>query len=310
MDDPRKRAEGILEASDGALPHVDLGVFIAYFPTWLKFHELFRLGAYTHPLEFISAQYENDWRASEEYSVSYHDWETEFSELKCCMTPFAYLSPAMQEGSALAGPFLPSSWSLSDIHHYMGLGSIWTIGLPILPSSVAGFGNPYSMYCLVAHPEEWQDELASPGMPLEPTLAKSFDTSFKINVDEDLVHQSWPNIFIWSHRTQARIEYSVLHVGAKLGTSSVQGNPGWTSHLPGKYDTICVKYVGHDLSGSLLAMNAAAKCMENLTGSASFADKLKSQIETNFIAPLGSQPLFGTPLTLNEEAEDDQLEWE
>ncbi|KAI9172049.1 hypothetical protein HJFPF1_01541 [Paramyrothecium foliicola] len=83
------------------LPTVNMGTFIAYFPAWVKFHELYRLGAYTHPFDFIAEQYSNDLKVSSDYVINDHPWPG-FDGLKSSATPFAFLTPAMQEGSALA----------------------------------------------------------------------------------------------------------------------------------------------------------------------------------------------------------------
>ncbi|RSL70963.1 hypothetical protein CEP53_001641 [Fusarium sp. AF-6] len=135
-----------------------MGVFLAYFPTWLKFHELFRLGAYIHPFDFISNAYSNDLKASDQYLVHGDTWEAKFRALKDFEDPFALLTPAMQEGSALGGPFLPLECTLSELHHRMGLGSIWTIGLPLMPASINQNGKK-SHYRLYTFPKHWQTEL-------------------------------------------------------------------------------------------------------------------------------------------------------
>ncbi|KAI8688993.1 hypothetical protein NCS55_00155000 [Fusarium keratoplasticum] len=99
------------------VPDLAMGVFLAYFPTWLKFHELFRLGAYIHPFDFISSVYSGDLKASDQYFVHGASWEAKFGALKDFEDPFALLTPAMQEGSALGGPFLPLECTLSEVHH-------------------------------------------------------------------------------------------------------------------------------------------------------------------------------------------------
>lgn len=121
VSDDSKRLEAGRQASC-PLPHVKMGPFITYFPTYLKFHELFRLGAYCHPFDLIDEFYRRDQGTHSDYTVKGDSWDTAFEDLKTFEDgPFAFLSPAMQEGSALAGPFLPIDWTLHEVHHYMGL---------------------------------------------------------------------------------------------------------------------------------------------------------------------------------------------
>lgn len=74
------RANGQKNKTIKILP-VRLGAFIAYFPAWLKFHELFHLGAYGHPYDFISANYTKDLAVSQSYLVRGNDWEKEQTDL-------------------------------------------------------------------------------------------------------------------------------------------------------------------------------------------------------------------------------------
>jgi hypothetical protein len=82
-----------------------MGVFLAYFLTWLKFHELFRLGAYVHPFDFISNIYTNDLKASDQYFVHGASWEAKFGALKDFGDPFVLLPLPCKRALHLAGHF-------------------------------------------------------------------------------------------------------------------------------------------------------------------------------------------------------------
>ncbi|KAL6404199.1 hypothetical protein AUP68_13583 [Ilyonectria robusta] len=234
-----------------------MGPFITYFPTYLKFHELFRLGAYCHPFDLIDEFYRRDQGTHSDYTVKGDSWDTAFGDLKTFEDgPFAFLSPAMQEGSALAGPFLPIDWTLHKVHHYMGLGSIWGIGLPGMPATVCN-EHGKAHFGLFAYPDHWNSELPyALSQPLQPqstfasvnsppnitsgmtTMMHSNMPDSWLSVSPDLNRNSLAGILSGATST-----IPIRHIGVKLGTSTVDANPGWTSHLPGKDGLLC--RVGH-----------------------------------------------------------------
>jgi hypothetical protein len=285
------------------VPFVDMGVFLLYFPTWLKFHELYRLGAYTHPNDFITAQYQNDVQTSADYAVLVHDWATKFAELISQQEPFAFLTPAMLEGSALGGPFLPTKWSLGAIHHYMGLGSIWTIGLSFMPSSTVVEGNSFC-YRLFAFPKQWQGELPNRGYPAE-WLGLTFNSSLTTSVPAERLGVLRPDIL---SRILGSADYKVSQIGAKLGTSSLLENPGWTSHFPGEHGLICVKHGMHQVSDFRFARNPIAAAMEHRQDRVldQAAQQRKVMFLTTHPAP---PPLFTSPIPLKEEQHEENLKW-
>lgn len=227
------------EPGRGLLPvkPVDLGVFIAYFPTWLKYHELYRLGAYGHPFDFISTNYASDLDASQDYQVRGTEWEKSFAALGNSINePFAFLTPAMQDGSALGGPFLPTKGlNLTEIHEMMHLGSIWSIGPPIMPAVLAEFFGNKACYSHLAFPDHWRKEvhcnnfyrLFSPENDL-CDMSEAIE-SFKEDGIEYMKENPQFRTDVWQ---------GVVHIGARMGSLF---NPGWTTQLPAKDSTrICV----------------------------------------------------------------------
>ncbi|KAJ4008689.1 hypothetical protein NW752_009813 [Fusarium irregulare] len=222
---------------------VDLGVFIAYFPTWLKYHELYRLGAYGHPYDFISTNYANDLDVSKEYQVRGTGWEEMFEAFgRYVQEPFAFLTPAMQDGSALGGPFLPTDGlSLTEIHEMMHLGSIWSIGPPIMPAILTEIDGKKACYSHLAFPDHWYEEvyynddihrLFSPGHDL-CDMSKVIEP-FKEDDIEYLKENS---------QFHVDVRQGIVHVGARMGSPI---NPGWTTQLPAKNNVmICVDHEPH-----------------------------------------------------------------
>jgi len=122
----------------GQTPDSEMGleVFVAYFPAYLRLHEIYRLGAYIDPFYMIRSLYARE-ATIPSFRVDAPDLDSKWAKVtkneglqNGVQNPFASLTPAMMEGSALGGPYLQfGSISLSTIHQLMGLGSIWTIGL-------------------------------------------------------------------------------------------------------------------------------------------------------------------------------------
>nr|CEG04315.1 unnamed protein product [Fusarium clavum] len=205
---------------------VDLGVFIAYFPTWLKYHELYRLGAYGHPYDFISTNYANDLNVSKEYQVRGTGWEEMFETFgRDVQQPFVFLTPAMQDGSALGGPFLPTD----------GLSP------PIMPASLTEIDGKKACYSHLAFPDHWYEEvyynddihrLFSPDHDL-CDMSKAIEP-FK---EEDIEYLRENSQF------HIDVGQGVVHIGARMGSPV---NPGWTTQLPAKDNAvICVDHEPH-----------------------------------------------------------------
>jgi len=222
---------------------VDLGVFIAYFPTWLKYHELYRLGAYGHPYDFISTNYENDLNASQEYQVRGTGWEERFATLGCSVNePFALLTPAMQDGSALGGPFLPANGlSLTEIHEMMHLGSIWSMGPPIMPAVLAEIDGKKACYSRLAFPDHWYKEVC-----YNDDIHCLFSSNHDLcDMSKAIKPLSEDDIEYLKENSQFHIDVGqgVVHIGARMGSPF---NPGWTTQLPAKDNTMaCVDYEPH-----------------------------------------------------------------
>ncbi|QGI92661.1 hypothetical protein CEK26_005730 [Fusarium fujikuroi] len=231
---------------------VDLGVFIAYFPAWVKFHELFRLGAYGHPIDFIHETYLNDKAASmDDFTVRGDGWEKKFDLLQKLAKPFAFLTPAMQEGSALGGPFLPTNgFSLTEIHQLMDLGSIWTIGSPVMPATTKTATGDSVSFQLLALPSHWKSEVPSSmcqqlPSPDDPNELLSGAT-LPVSIDSK---SPWAEM---SHKIDQRDGLGAIHIGLKIGSSE---NPGWTTHLPAKCGLLCSRGDSHQFgvfTGSMI----------------------------------------------------------
>jgi hypothetical protein len=222
---------------------VVLGVFIAYFPVWLKFHELFRLGAYGHPIDFIHDTHLKDNTVSmEDFAIRGDDWEKKFDLLRKFAKPFAFLTPAMQEGSALGGPFLPTNgFSLTEIHQLMELGSIWTIGSPVMPATTKATDGSVS-FQLLALPSHWKSEVPSSmcqqlPSPYDPNTLLS-GVTLPVLIDSK---SPWAQI---SHKIDQRDGLGAIHIGVKIGSSV---NPGWTAHLPAKDGLLCSRHGPHEI---------------------------------------------------------------
>lgn len=68
-EDVHRRMEPAMPATLEAPSPVRLEVFVAYFPPYLKLHELRRLGAYIHPFVLIRSLHQNDMGTSNHYAV-------------------------------------------------------------------------------------------------------------------------------------------------------------------------------------------------------------------------------------------------
>jgi hypothetical protein len=277
---------------------VDLGVFIAYFPSWLKFHEIHRLGAYTHPFEFMKEQYRNDLGASSSYSITDESsWTGRFEKLESLSaSPIAFLTPAMQEGSALSGPFLPLEWTLAELHMVMGLGSIWTIGLPFMPTTVKTTDTetvqPHRLHAI---PGSWKDEFQCNG-PSSSKLDLNFVSSTIVDISVSAVHEHWGSL---SSSLYCRPSHTVTHIGAKLGVKLITSNPGWTTHLPGKNGVVCSRWAQHDLNipGRPQTLFLLTRTEE---GQAEVSKKAIRQREAQVVEK-AKEPDFGKPLEVQEE---------
>ncbi|KAJ4194756.1 hypothetical protein NW767_009942 [Fusarium falciforme] len=96
----------------------------------------------------------------------------------------------MQEGSALGEPFLPLECTLSEVHHRMGQGSIWTIGLTLMPVSIDRNGKK-SCYRLYAFPKHWQtDLLVQPAYTL-PRTSSATMASITTPIRENFMAREW-----------------------------------------------------------------------------------------------------------------------
>ncbi|KAF9768461.1 hypothetical protein IL306_014217 [Fusarium sp. DS 682] len=245
-----------------------MGPFIAYFPSWLKFHELFRFDAYVHPCEFVSENYERDLQVSlEDFAIRGDDWVDRFETLKRSACPFAFFNPAMQEGSTLGGPVLSLGiFSLPVAQRYMGLGSIWTIGPPLMQAPATLEDSKVACYRLLAFPAHWKSEIPSQdACALASHDELCFTTEISPLVPGDMMSK-WENL-----KAKMEPEQHAIHIGAKMGFST--GNPDWTAHLPAKHGLLCAMYefygnvleegsnvwsTGHDLQGgSTIDANAS-----------------------------------------------------
>ncbi|RSM21048.1 hypothetical protein CDV31_000096 [Fusarium ambrosium] len=282
-----------------------MGVFLAYFPTWLKFHELFRLGAYIHPFDFISNAYSNDLKASDQYLVHGDTWEAKFRALKDFEDPFALLTPAMQEGSALGGPFLPLECTLSELHHRMGLGSIWTIGLPLMPASINQNGKK-SYYRLYAFPEHWQTELGVKSALALPRTSFSNMASVTAPIIENAISCQWYHISSEIDYRHGRVAY---HIGIKLGTPTGKMHPGWTTHLPGKDGLLCQRYGCHDLTKTQFGSAVAGSALQDAMPRDANDSRLQNLSPNQPLTSTRSRVRFGSPINLVEVGSTDVVRW-
>ncbi|EEU48857.1 uncharacterized protein NECHADRAFT_75428 [Fusarium vanettenii 77-13-4] len=282
-----------------------MGVFLAYFPTWLKFHELFRLGAYIHPFDFISSVYTRDLWASDRYKVYGGSWEAEFGSLKDFEDPFAFLTPAMQEGSALGGPFLPLECTLSEVHHRMGLGSIWTIGLPLMPAPIEENGKK-SCYRVYAFPKHWEKEILFRFGYTLPRTSLATMASVTTPISEDIITRGWRGISSHIDRRHGRVAY---HIGTKLGTPTGKMHPGWTTHLPGKDGLLCKRYGCHDLTKTQLGPTVTGPVSQDAISMNDNGSHPQNLSPTRSLTSNWPQVRFGSPIDLAEVDSADVTRW-
>ncbi|RMJ10469.1 hypothetical protein CDV36_009910 [Fusarium kuroshium] len=266
-----------------------MGVFLAYFPTWLKFHELFRLGAYIHPFDFISSVYSNDLKASDQYLVRGDNWEAKFGDLKDFEDPFALLTPAMQEGSALGGPFLPLECTLSEVHHRMEDGK-------------------KSCYRLYAFPEHWQTELQAKSayLTLRPGAPLATMTSVTVRLTKENILKKWRSISPEIDYRHGRVAY---HIGIKLGTPTGKMHPGWTTHLPGKDGLLCERYGCHDLTKTQFGSTVTEPALQDDTPGKINSSRLQNLPPSQPLTSTRPQVRFGSPINLAEVDSADVVRW-
>lgn len=275
---PRSHGEGVPEGPG-------MAVFIAYFPTYLKFHELHRLGAYAHPFDLVTKLYTNDTHRHQDFRIrNDNSWQVKFKDLAPMLDdgPFAFLAPAMIEGSALGGPFLPlSHFTLSEVHHYMGLGSIWTIGLPDMAIRSTLFDDNEPHLGLYAQPEAWASEFPDGWIGGRANFTGTSKYAASLG---------------------SPIHAVIRHVGAKTGFKSVDENPGWTSHLPARNGIICPAWGHHhDVSDFRLIPN-------NIPGSSK--RWLRANIASDFNANYNNVVVScGTVIPLSGVPKNRALKW-
>ncbi|KAI8719553.1 hypothetical protein NCS52_00736400 [Fusarium sp. LHS14.1] len=301
-----KDLRGDTDSKGHFVPDVATGVFLAYFPTWLKFHELFRLGAYIHPFDFISSVYSNDLKMSDQYLVHGESLEAKFGALKDFGDPFALLTPAMQEGSALGGPFLPLECTLSEVHHRMGLGSIWTIGLPLMPVSIEENGK-MRHYRLYAFPKHWQTELSDKhGYIVHHQAALATMASVTASISEGTITHKWSSIASHINRCNNRVAY---HIGTKLGTPTGKVHPGWTTHLPGKDGLLCKRYGCHDLTKTQFGPTVTGPVSQDAISMNDNGSHPQNLSPTRSPTSTWPQVRFGSPINLAEVDSADAIRW-
>jgi len=308
--DVHRRMEPAMPTTMEAPAPVRLEVFVAYFPSYLKLHELRRLGAYIHPFVLIWKLYQNDICTSNQFAVKSMGptWRKiiKSQDLQnASKEPFAFLTPAMVEGSALGGPFLQTeSYALSEIHHLMSLGSIWSIGLP--EASV----NSKSVYGIYAFPDHWQEEL--PG-ELEGVACPGKETgSSCMYLDKNLLPESWEDALGMTRDKLCEAlptkggAVLVRHTGAKPGVDEVHGNPRWTSHLPGPEGIRCQGCGLHNLSEFASIPNSIQVAR---LGVGDFAGIAKRLIKSGFPQKSRTTIKFGSPIPLIEVPETHSIQW-
>jgi hypothetical protein len=89
-----------------------LEVFVAYFPAYLRLHEIYRLGAYVDPFYMIQSLYAGE-ATVPSFRVVAPGLDSKWAKvtqnqglISVAENPFAFLTPALMEGSALGGPYL------------------------------------------------------------------------------------------------------------------------------------------------------------------------------------------------------------
>ncbi|KPM43712.1 hypothetical protein AK830_g2890 [Neonectria ditissima] len=317
--DVLNRREAIRPANT-PVPDVEMGTFIAYFPTFLKFHELFRLGTYCHPFDLINEFYNNDRLAHTDYEVQGENWKQKFKGLRGnANSHVAFLSPAMQEGSALAGPFLPIDWTLHELHHHVGLGSIWTIGLPDMPATVIS-KDASAHFGLYAYPEHWRPELRALSQPLPyaPVVASANTpspiASGRTTITLSQLSNTWLSISSNLNRTKlAEIlggdatTIPVSHVGAKIGATTIVANPGWTSHLPAADSgLLCSAGWIHVISAVAITPNAITEFAKDQSR---LQQKVQAWVYSKFLTVWGRAVAFGTPIVLPSQRTPKSVPW-
>ncbi|OIW28849.1 hypothetical protein CONLIGDRAFT_715304 [Coniochaeta ligniaria NRRL 30616] len=284
---------------------VPMEVFVAYFPTYMKFHEVRRLGAYTEPFELVRSLYHRDLDGNNCFMVRVDNgWTKKVESALQNITeggPFAFLTPAMIEGSALGGPFLEfESYTLSEIHHLSGLGSIWTIGLP--DSGV----NMSSSYALYGYPRHWDIELIG---DIEPIANVEF-TPDSPYLTLQAIQPSWKdalgseNLQILSTAEGLR----AVHIGAKMGVKKIAENPGWTAHLPSVGGTLCMCCNLHNLSDFNANPNTIVTAKLKM-GNENFARLFEKLTESGHRQSAHATVSVGSPLKLTEVPEEQSIKW-
>lgn len=232
-------------------------------------------------------------------------WEAKFGALKDFEHPFALLTPAMQEGSALGGPFLPLECTLSDVHHRMGLGSICTIGLPLMPTSIEANGRE-CCYRLYAFPKHWQTELPVKRCYLLPRTPLATMARVATPISESNIPHEWDSMVFHIDRRHGSLAY---HIGIKLGTPKGKMPPGWTTHLPGKDGLLCQRYGCHDLTKTQFGSTVAGSDLQNAISTYAHGSHSHNLSPTQSLAPTQPQVRFGSPINLVEVNSADMVRW-
>lgn len=82
----------------------------------------------------------------------------------------------------------------------------------------------------------------------------------------------------------------IRHIGVKLGNSTVNANPGWTSHLPGKEGLLCRVGHVHVISNFNVSPNRIAG------DRARFTQKTGSSLSSKFLTSWNTVVSFGSPI--------------
>lgn len=264
------------------------------------------LGRTATHFDLINELYRRDQETHSDYTVMGDSWDTAFGDLKTFEDgPFAFLSPAMQEGSALAGPFLPIDCTLHEVHHYMGLGSIWGIGLPGMSATVCN-DEGMAHFGLFAYLDHWTSELPyALGQPRQrqsifasanppPALASGMTTmtyshmpDIWLSVSSGLNRKSLAGILSGNATT-----IPICHIDVKLGESLINPSPGWTSHLPGEGGLLYQGGHAHVISNFNITPNSIAG------DEARFAEKAYSLLSSKFLTSWDTAVSFGRPIEL------------
>jgi hypothetical protein len=295
------------EPARGSIPikPVNVGVFIAYFPAWLKYHELYRLGAYGHPYDFIRANYAKNLNSSQDYRIRGTGWEKRFAMLKGSgKEPFAFLTPAMQNGSALGGTFLPTNgFTLTEIHEMMHLGSIWSIGHPTMPATLARVNGKKAYYMCLAFPDHWYKEVY-----YNSEINDRFSHRFGLCDLQMTVTLLETEIVEYSEETSGhRIDQSqgIVRIGARMGSHF---NPGWTAQLPAKDNNIIC--VGDESHRALILTDGAVSLMRDKYPRGQIFTDAAILLQAGFQHQIDGQIDFGSlPLLSSSLNPKDYVEW-